>query len=677
MKKLLFAIAGSTLLLTACNNHPKAANTASYFDKKAMDTTVAPGDNFFNFTNGAWVKTAQIPADQSRWGSFDSLRQENINKLRTILEENSTKTGLKKGSLEQKAGDFYASGMDTLAIEKLGFTPLKPMLAQIEAVKDYKELIALLATNAKNGDGDLVAAYVSSDQKNSMANIVNLAQTGTSLPEKGYYTRTDANTANLRTQLVNHAAKYFALTGEDTVKAAKDAQDILKLESLIAQSHLSPVELRNPVANYHKMAVADLQKLSPNIPWKETLTTIGLNTDSVNVSQPEYYKALSNLLASQPISVWKNKVRFDYIADKASSLSKNFRDEDFNFERLFSGEATQKERWKTMVQLSDSRLKDVLSQLYVQKYFTPEAKSRMDSLVNNLQIVFKARISKLTWMSDATKQQALVKLNTILKKIGYPTKWKSFDDVEITRDNYFANLQNLSRHFYTENVSKLGKPVDRTEWDMTAPTVNAYYNPSYNEIVFPAGILQFPFFDVNADDAINYGAIGVVIGHEMTHGFDDEGRQYDEKGNLKDWWTPADGEAFTGKAKGLIDQYSSYTVLDTLHVNGALTLGENIADLGGVTIAYDAFQLTKEAHDTTSKIDGFTPNQRFFLGFAQVWRGVVRPEMMRTLIATNPHSPYQYRVNGSLTNFGPFYDAFGVTEKNKMYKAPADRVVIW
>ena len=675
MKKLLFVIAGSTLLLTACNN-PKTEVKGSYFDKKGMDTTVNPADDFFNYTNGGWIKTAHIPDDQSRWGSFDSLRQENINKLKTILEENAAKKDLKKGSLEQKAGDFYASGMDTMAIEKVGYAPLKPMLARIEAVKDYKELIALLAASAKDGDGDLIAAYVSSDQKNSMANIVNLGQTGTSLPEKGYYTRTDANTANLRAQLVNHAARYFALTGEDTVAAAKDAKDILSIETLIAQSHLSPVELRNPVANYHKMAVADLQKLSPNIQWKETLAAIGLATDTVNVSQPEYYKALSTLLASQPISVWKNKVRFDYIADKASSLNKAFRDEDFNFERLFSGEQTQKERWKTMVQLSDSRLRDVLSQLYVQKYFTPEAKNRMDSLVNNLQTVFKARIGKLTWMSDSTKQQALVKLNAIMKKIGYPSKWKSFDDVNITRDNYFENLQALSRHYYKENIDKLGKPVDRTEWDMTAPTVNAYYNPSYNEIVFPAGILQFPFFDVNADDAINYGAIGVVIGHEMTHGFDDEGRQYDEKGNLKDWWSPADGSAFTAKAKGLIDEYNGFTVLDSLHVNGALTLGENIADLGGVTIAYDAFQLTKQAHDTT-RIDGFTPNQRFFLGFAQVWRGVVRPEFMRTLIATNPHSPYQYRVNGSLTNFEPFYQAFGVTEKNKMYKAPADRVVIW
>ena len=677
MKKLFYIIAGGALLLTACNNHDKVAATGSYFDKTGMDSSVSPGDNFYDYVNGGWVKHATIPADQSRWGSFDSLRQENIKKLKTILEESAAKKDLKKGTLEQKAGDFYASGMDTAAIEKVGYAPLKPMLAKIEAVKNYQELITLLANSAKDGDGDLLALYVSSDQKNSSVNILNAYQTGTSLPEKGYYTRNDSVTANLRQQLVNHAAKYFVLTGEDSVQAAKDAADVLKLETKIAQSHSTPVELRDPVKNYHKMAVTEVQKLAPNIPWSAALAQMGFNkVDSINVSQPEYLKALSSLLASEPISVWKNKVRFDYIASNAEALSKSFRDEDFRYGQFFSGEKTQKERWKTMVSLSDQNLKDVLSQLYVQKYFTPEAKRRMDSLVNNLQTVFRARIGKLSWMSDTTKQQALTKLNTILKKIGYPTKWKDYGDVEISRDNYFANLKSLDRHAYKEQIAKLGQPVDRTEWDMTTPTVNAYYNPSYNEIVFPAGILQFPFFDVNADDAINYGAIGVVIGHEMTHGFDDEGRQFDEKGNLKDWWTPADGQAFMAKANGLIAQYSSYTVLDSLHVNGALTLGENIADLGGVTIAYDAFKLTKQGQDTV-KIDGFTPDQRFFLGFAQVWRGTVRPELMRTLIATNPHSPYQYRVNGVLTNFTPFYTAFGVTEKSKMYKAPADRAIIW
>jgi len=675
MNKLFYVITGCALLLSACNTGPKVA-PAHYFDATGMDLTVSPADNFYNYANGGWVKTAQIPADQSRWGSFDSLRQENIKKLKTILEESSTKADLKKGSLEQKAGDFYASGMDTVAIEKVGYAPLKPMLVKIDQVKNYQELIALIAANTKDGDGDLINPYVSADQRNSSVYILNLSQAGTSLPEKGYYTRQDSVTKNLRLQLVQHAATYFMLTGEDTTKALKDADDVLSLETLIAESHSTPVELRDPVKNYNKISIEDLQKLAPNIQWKSTLTTMGYTADSIDVTQPAYFKALSALLASQPISVWKNKVRFDYIRDNAEALSKAFRDEDFRYGQNFSGEKVQKERWKTMVQESDQLLRDILSQLYVQKYFTPEAKNRMDSLVNNLQLVFKGRIGKLTWMSDATKEQALIKLNTIMKKIGYPTKWKDYSDVEISRDNYFANLKSFDRHYYKEQVAKLGKPVDRTEWDMTAPTVNAYYNPSYNEIVFPAGILQYPFFDVNADDAINYGAIGVVIGHEMTHGFDDEGRQYDEKGNLKDWWTPADGEAFMAKANGLIKEYNDFTVLDSLHVNGALTLGENIADLGGVTIAYDAFKLTKQGHDTT-KIDGFTPDQRFFLGFAQVWRGTVRPELMRTMITTNPHSPYQYRVNGVLVNFAPFYSAFGVTEKNKMYKAPADRVVIW
>ncbi len=676
MKKIFLAITGSAMLLTACNNHPKVENTASYFDTKGMDSTVSAGDNFYSYANGKWVNTAQIPADLSSWGGFDSLRQGNINKLRTILDSLATKTDLKKGTLEQKAGDFYASGMDTVAIEKVGYTPLKARLAQIGAVQNYKDLISLLASGTKDGDGDLISMFVNSDARNSSMNILNLYQGGTSLPEKGYYTRNDSVTVNMRQQLVAHAARYFVLTGEDSAQAAKDAQDVLKIETELAQSHLAPAELRIPLNNYHKMAVADLQKSAPNIQWKETLSTMGFATDSLNVGQPKYVETLSKLLASEPISVWKNKVRFDYISRNADALSKAFRDEDFKYGQLFSGAKTQKERWKIMVSETDEDLKDVLGQLYVQKYFTADAKRRMDTLVNNLQNAFRVRIGKLTWMSDSTKQLALIKLNAIMKKIGFPDKWKSYDDVDINRSDYFSNLKSVTRHFFAEQMKKLNKPVDRGEWGMTPPTVNAYYEPANNEIVFPAGILQFPFFDANADDAINYGAIGVVIGHEMTHGFDDEGRQYDAVGNLKNWWTQADGEAFDAKAKNLINQYSSYTVLDSLHVKGDLTLGENIADLGGVTIAYDAFQLTKQAHDTT-KIDGFTPNQRFFLGFAQVWRGKVRPERLRMLIATNPHSPYQFRVNGVLTNFEPFYQAFGVTEKSKMYKAPEDRVVIW
>ena len=676
MKRLVLMTAVSVALLTGCQPEHKQTATGNYFDTSGMDTTVNPADDFFRFANGTFVKNAHIPDDQSRWGSFDSLHQENIKKLHTILDECAAKKDAAKGSAEQKVGDYFASGMDTAAIEKKGYEPLKPMLTKIDAVKDYKELIDLLSDVTKDGDGDLIGWEVSADQSNSAFNMVNMFQTGLTLPENGYYTRKDSISMNQRAELAKHIAKYYELTGTATADAEKKAQEVLALETKIAQSHRSPIDLRDPVKNYNKMSVTGLQKLSPNIDWKATFGRMGIKTDTVNVGQPEYFKALSALLASEPIGVWKDKVKFDYISGKATLLTKSFRDEDFRFAQIFSGDKNQKERWKIIVQNSDSRLRDVLGQLYVKKYFPAEAKKRMDELVNNLQKVFRARIAKLEWMSDSTKLRAQAKLDIILKKIGYADKWKSFDDVTISRDNFFENNHQLDRHDYSELIAKINKPVDKTEWGMTPSTVNAYYNPTYNEIVFPAGILQFPFFDLNADDAINYGGIGAVIGHEMTHGFDDQGRLYDPQGNLHDWWQDEDGKRFDAKAKNLISQYSSYVVLDSIHVKGELTLGENIADLGGVTIAYDAFKLTAQGKDTT-KIGGYTPDQRFFLGFAQVWRGVMRPELQRMMINTNPHSPYEFRVNGTLSNIPAFYEAWHVTAKNKMYHSPEQMVKIW
>ena len=486
----------------------------------------------------------------------------------------------------------------------------------------------------------------------------------------------DSISVNKRNKLVEHAAKYFTLTGTDEATAQKNGASILALETEIAKSHLTPVELRDPIKNYNKLSVKDLEKISPNIGWTNVFARMGIQPDSINVSQPGYYKGLSILLASQPIDVWKQKIKFDYISKSASYLSKAFRDERFAFGKLFSGARSQPERWKKMVSISDEFLQDLLGQVYVEKYFPAEAKKRMDELVNNLQTAFKARIAKLDWMSDTTKQKAQEKLAAFLKKIGYPSKWKNFDDVTISRDNFYANLRSVGRHAFKESMAKVGKPVDKTEWGMTAPTVNAYYNPTFNEIVFPAGILQFPFFEMKADDAVNYGAIGLVIGHEMTHGFDDQGRQYDADGNLKDWWTAKDGDLFKSKAKGVVNQYNSFVVLDSLHVNGELTLGENLADIGGLAIAWDAFKLTEQGK-SDKQIDGFTPDQRFFLGFAQAWRIVNRPEMVRTGITTDPHSPEEYRVLGPLSNFDPFYKTFNVTEKNKMYRQPADRARVW
>jgi putative endopeptidase len=671
MKKVLPFLFAAAMI--GCKNNTEKSIT---FDVAGMDTSVHPGDDFFLYANGGWMKQTKIPDDQSGWGSFYTLYEENLKKMHEILEDVSKKKDHPKGSAEQKVGDFYASGMDTVAIEKAGYEPIKPMLAKIDAVKDYKELLQLLAANFKEGDGDLLGLYVGADERNSAKNILVMYQTGLSLPEKDYYTKTDSITVMQRNKLVQHIAAYYKLTGMDAAKADADAAAVLKLETAIAASHLTPVEQRDPVKNYNKMSVADLDKLAPNLAITQNLSVMGIQTDSVNVSQPKYYQALSKLLASESIDVWKAKVRYDYIASNASLLSKAFRDERFEFNKLFSGASKQPERWKRMVDMTDGSLRDLLGEVFVKKYFPPAAKQRMDELVSNLQKAFSKRINTLDWMSDSTKQRAQEKLNAFIRKIGYPDKWKSFDDVEVSRDNFYGNMRSVAKHDWKEMVGKIGKPVDKTEWGMTAPTVNAYYNPTFNEIVFPAGILQFPFFNMNADDAVNYGAIGLVIGHEMTHGFDDQGRQYDAQGNLKDWWTAKDADLFKVKAGKVVDQYNKFVVLDSLHVNGELTLGENLADFGGLAIAWDAFQLTEQAK-STDKIDGFTPAQRFFLGYAQVWRVINRPETMRTRITTDPHSPEVARVNIPLSNFEPFYQAFGVTEKHKMFRQAADRTKVW
>ncbi|MBL7933750.1 MAG: M13 family metallopeptidase [Bacteroidia bacterium] len=669
----------SALILVAgasCKReHTDEKSKRSFFDKSAMDTTVKPGDDFYLYANGNWIKNATIPDDQSGWGSFYTLYEENLQKLKGLLEEAAKSNG-QKGSVEQKLGDYYASGMDTAAIEKKGAEPLKPMLAKIDAVKNYKELMDLLADSYSKGEGDLIGMYVGADEKNSTQNIVAFYQTGTSLPEKDYYTRTDSASVAARNAFLKHVETMFGLTGVDATTAAANAKTVLALETEIAKSHRSPVELRDPQSNYNKMSVAEFDKKNPNLGISNMFAKMNIKTDSIDVGQPGYYAGLNKLLASQPIEAWKTKVKFDYISDNAGLLSKPFVDANFEFDRVFSGQKKQSSRWKKMVNRVNGGLGEMLGQIYVKKYFNETAKKRMDELVNNLQKAFQGRIERLDWMSDSTKQRAITKLNTFLKKIGYPEKWKNYDDVTIDRNDFFANAKSVAMHNHKEMMDKIGKPVDRTEWGMSPPTVNAYYNPTNNEIVFPAGILQFPFFDGEADDAINYGAIGMVIGHEMTHGFDDQGSQYDEKGNMKNWWTKEDGEKFKSKTGGVVAQYNEFTVLGDMHVNGELTLGENLADIGGIAIAYDAFQMTAQAKDTT-RIDGFTPAQRFFLGYAQVWRIKLRDETMRTRINTDPHSPSAFRVNGPASNFDPFYAAFDVKEGDKMYIKPENRAKIW
>ncbi len=673
-------LAAPVLAVTACNQKSgevsEAPKRTVFFDKTGMDTTVKPGDDFFQYASGAWYKKTEIPASETGWGSFYTLYDDNQKNLRTILQEVSGKEN-DKGSNAQKVGDLYASGMDTVAIDKQGYEPIKPLLAKINGLKDYKELIQFAADSYKDGDGFLLGFYVSPDDRNSAKNVVHFDQSGLGLPNRDYYFNTDSATKNIRAAYVKYIAKLFTLTGADAATASKNADNILKLETALAQSHSTPVELRDPVKNYHKFAVGDMQKQVPDLDLKDLLSRMDVKTDTILVGQPAYYKALNDLLKSQPIDFWKSKLQFVAMNDASRYLSKPFRDARFEFfGKTLNGQKQPTERWKQMVSTTDGGLGELLGQLYAEKYFTSEAKDRMLALVNNLQSVYRERIQKLDWMGTETKQKATGKLNAFIKKIGYPDKWKKYDDVEIDRNAFYKNMQSVSKHNYKEMIAKVDKKVDKTEWGMTPPTVNAYYNPSFNEIVFPAGILQFPFFDKNADDAINYGAIGAVIGHEMTHGFDDQGSQYDKDGNLKVWWTPADAAKFKAKTQQVVDLYNGFTVLNNMHVNGKLTLGENIADIGGLAIAYQAFKNTEQGK-SDKKIDGLTPDQRFFLSFAQVWRIKDRDETLRMRINTDPHSPERYRVNGPVFNMDAFYKAFNIQPGAKLYKPENQRIRIW
>ncbi len=669
-------IALALAALAGCKNKSDDQQRTVFFDKSGMDTTVKPGDDFFMYANGKWIKNTKIPASEVSWGTFNTLRDTNEAHIHQILEYAAAHDDT-ANSINQKVGDLYKSGMDTSAIEKLGYDPVKPQLAKIAAAKDYKDLVKLAADGFKTGDGFLLGFYVSPDDKISTKNAAHFDQTGLNLPNRDYYFKTDTASKKILDGYVTYITKLFTLTGVDPATAAKKAAGVLKLETAIAQASRSPVQLRDPQANYNKFSFADFQKQVPDIDLGDAFKRMGLQTDTVLVGQPGYYKALNGLLKTQPIDAWKDKATFEVLSGAATYLSKPFRDAHFDFYgKILSGQKVERDRWKLMAEDVDGGLGELLGQLYVAKFFPPEAKKRMLDLVNNLQAVYKERIQNLDWMSAPTKEKALAKLAAFTKKIGYPDKWKNYDDVQISKDSYYKNEQSIAAHNYRRMINKVGKPVDRSEWDMTPPTIDAYNNPLFNEIVFPAGILQFPFFDKDADDAINYGAIGVVIGHEMTHGFDDQGRQYDKDGNLKNWWTKEDADKFKARVKVLIDQYSSYTVLDNLHINGELTQGENLADVGGCMIAYQAFKNTPEGKSDT-KIDGFTPDQRFFLSLSRVWQMKARDESIRMSLSNNPHSPAKWRVNGPFSDMPEFYKAFNVKPGDKMYRPDSARVKVW
>lgn len=670
MKKLLY-LSLAVLLVAAC----KQASEPRYVAITGIDASKKPGDDFFLYANGIWGDTVQIPASQTGVGSYSFLNFPQRVRLQGILDSISSSDN-PAGSIEQKVGDFYASGMDTTTINKLGYEPIRPILERIDAIADMPSLMKFVTEALQVNNGSIIGLRVGPDVKNSSMNIVVLSQTGLGLPERDYYFRTDASTLAIQEAYKGYIATLFELTGSDASTAAKNASAAYDIEKQLAASHKTNIERRDVQANYNKLALADIAKKQPGIGWITLFDDLGVKVDSVNMQQPAYYDKLNTLLKSVPIDDWKVYLKANSIKTFANYLSKPFADATFEYSKTLTGQAVRKPRGEEITEAVDRSLGHALAQIYVKKYFPEEAKKRMRTLVDNLKIAFEGRIEKLDWMSDSTKTKAKEKLQAFTEKIGYPDKWRDYSNVEVNRDTYFENRLSANKNDYLYTIAKVGQPVDRTEWHSTPPTVTAYNNPALNEIVFPAGILQAPYFDLNADDALNYGGIGMVIGHEITHSFDDQGAQYDKDGNVKNWWTKDDYEKFKERTQQVIEQYDSFTVLDSVHVKGALTVGENTADIAGIAIAYDAFKLTEQGQDTT-KIDGFTPDQRFFISMARIWRVKTTDEFLRMYVNTNPHSPAKWRVNGPLMNFTPFYDAFNVQPGDKMYKPEQERITVW
>ncbi|WP_338359668.1 M13 family metallopeptidase [Yeosuana marina] len=659
------------LSLGACTNPPEK----KFANIKGIDSSIRPGDNFFKYVNGKWYDSIQIPNTQAGVGAYMFMNYPQRIRLQSILDSVSKSNNI-AGSIGQKVGDFYASGMDTITINKRGYNPIKPILDKIETINDINSLLTFVANQYKVFNTSMIFFGVSPDNKNSSMNIAHLYQTGIGLPDRDYYFKSDSSTVTIQEAYKKYLASLFELTGSNAKDAKKEANLVYSIDKQLAASHKTRVELRDVKANYNKISVRDLEKRQPNIGWSNLLDNLGAQTDSIDVGQPAYYDKLNELLKSIPIQDWKVYLKANSISNYATDLSNSFVDAAFEFTKALSGQAVQKSRGEKMANAVDNFLGEALGQLYVKKYFSEDAKKRMLELVNNVQKAYAVRIDKLEWMSDSTKQKAKEKLFAITKKIGYPDTWKDYNAVHVARTTYFENVVSASAAAYQRKLRKLGKPVDKTEWFTTPSTVTAYNNPSANEIVFPAGILQAPYFDNLADDALNYGGIGMVIGHEITHTFDDQGAQYDKNGNVKNWWTTDDYIKFKSRIQQVIDLYSTFTVLDSLHVKGAMTVGENTADIAGIAVAYDAFKMTQEGQDS-AKIGGFTPDQRFFLSVAKIWRVKMKDEYLRLWINNNPHSPPIWRVNGPLMNTSPFYKAFSVEPGDNMFLPEKDRITIW
>jgi putative endopeptidase len=647
-------------------------------DKQNMDTSVKPGDNFYEYVNGSWIKTHPIPPEYSQYGAFTILYEENQEKLRTLIKKVSAEENAPKGSVAQKIRDFYNSGMDTVAIEKLGVKPIQKQLNEIDNLKSKEDVVAFLAMMQRMGMAPVFNFFSEADQRNSTMEIANLYQGGLGLPDVDYYLNEDETSAKLRDAYIDHLTKMFILKGEKQKQAEKSAKAVMNFETKLAKTSFTRLEQRDPVKNYNKMTLSELNETAPGFEWSLYFKTLGLeNPGDINVGQVKFFKGLSDLMGDTDMETWKAYLTWNLLDASASYLSEDFVKQNFEFYgKTLSGQQEMQPRWKRVLGVVSNGLGEALGQLYVEEYFPASSKERMITLVNNLRAAFGDRIKQLDWMTEETKGKALEKLAAITVKIGYPDKWRDYSKLEIIPENYFSNVIAAKEFSFNRDLNKIGKPVDKTEWGMTPQTVNAYYNPSNNEIVFPAAILQPPFFSPDADDAVNYGAIGVVIGHEMTHGFDDQGRQYDKDGNLNDWWTDEDANRFKEKTDKLVTLYDNYVVLDSLHVNGSLTLGENIADLGGLNISYEAYQKSLNG-EMPKEIDGFTAAQRFYMGYAQVWRQNIRPKEMARRLKIDVHSPGEARVNVPPFNIDAFIEAFAVKEGDRLFIPEDERAYIW
>lgn len=655
-----------------------AGNTgaAGAFDVSELDTNTSACADLNAFVNAKWIAANPIPADQTRWGAFLTLREKSLNEQHAIAEaaaKNIEATA--KGSNEQKIGRFYRSGMDEVAIEKAGYTPLKSELAKIDALKHVDDITAYLRESYATGRGNLFFFAAGADYKDASTQIAYAGQGGLGLPTPDYYTKPDY--AALRDAYVTHIANLLELVGIPKIEAEKQAKQTMAIETRLAKASLSPVELRDPANQYNFVTVAEADKLTPHFPWLKFIEAQHADVKKgFSLSQPKFFVEFDKMLAEVPIADWRAYLRAHAIDAAADYLSKSFQNEQFAFYgQTLSGQKEIKARWKRVLGATNDAMGMALGELYVKENFPPEAKKRMRVLVDNLRQALKTRLQNIDWMSSETRQKALAKWETFLPKIGYPDKWRDWAGLEIG-DNYFGNVVLAAKFNYTYNIAKIGKLTDRYEWGMTPQTVNAYYNPTDNTINFPAAILQSPFFDLKADDAINYGGIGGVIGHEIIHGFDDEGSQFDEKGNHANWWTKEDRAKFDARTEKLVQQFDGYSPLPNIHVNGKLTLGENIADLGGITIAYDALQLALTG-SAKEKIDGFTQEQRFFMNWARIWRGQTRPERLRVQIDADPHSPEMFRAIGAPSNLDAFAAAFQCNSDDPMMRSGDKQVRIW